>query len=653
MPLKLIMALVVAAASLATGFGAEATKAVPRDISRLSLEELMQVEVTSVLKKAETVSEAPAAIYVLTQEDIHRSGVTSIPDALRMVPGLDVAGINAGNWAISSRGFNSRFANKLLVLMDGRSVYTPLFSGVYWDVQDTLLDDIDRIEVIRGPGASLWGANAVNGVINIITKKAKDTQGGLVMGGGGTGENAFGGFRFGGKLTDDAFYRIYVKSYERGSLESPTGGSANDAMRLTQGGFRVDWDPTAINSFTFQSDVYAGETSALSTTNRAPVAGGNFISTWNHSFSAGSELTVRAYFDRTDRDYQGTLAEVRNTADVDIQHRFALGERNEILWGGGYRFTSDETVGSYRVSFLPPDANDHIANMFVQDDITVVADRLHFVVGAKLEHNDYTGFEFQPSARLLYTPDERQTIWAAASRAVRSPSRADTGLQGNDGIPPGPVTSITGVPDFKSENLIALEMGYRIQPRPRLSFDLATFFNLYDNLGSVEAGAPFNSANPPPAHVVLPLTANNNMEGETYGVELAATWQPLDNWRLHAGYTFLHMNLRNGIPIQDASLQAGEGNSPQNQFHVRSYLDLPWNLQLDTALYYVGSLPDQKVSSYVRLDVRIGWRATRDLEVSVGMQNLLEPYHLEFGRNFPDPASLMERSIYGKVSWRF
>ena len=652
MPLKLIMALVVAAVALASGFGAESTKTEPRDISRLSLEELMQVEVTSVLKKSETVSGAPAAIYVLTQEDIHRSGVTSIPDALRMVPGLNVAGLNAGNWAISARGFNSRFANKLLVLMDGRSVYTPLFSGVYWDVQDTLLDDIDRIEVIRGPGASLWGANAVNGVINIITKKARDTQGGLATGGGGSEEQTFGGLRYGGTLGDDAFYRVYVKHYDRASLESQTGRSANDAMHMTQGGFRVDWDPSSINSFTFQGDVYAGDTSSVST-NRAPVAGGNFISTWSHTFSADSELTVRAYFDRTDRDYQRALSDRRNTADVDVQHRFALGERNEILWGGGYRYVSDETIGSHQVSFAPPDARDHIANLFVQDDITLIRDRLHFIAGAKLEHNEYTGFEFQPSARLLFTPDERQTIWGAAARAVRSPSRADIGLRANDGIPPSPVTSISGNPDFKSEDLIALELGYRIQPRPRLSFDLAAFFNIYDHLRTFEAGAPFLSASPPPAHLVVPLTANNDMQGETYGVELAASWQPLDNWRLNAGYTFLQMDLRHGFPIKDATLQAGEGDSPRNQFHVRSYLDLPWNLQLDAALYYVGSLPDQNVSSYVRLDVRIGWRPTKDLEVSVGLQNLLERNHVEFGRNFPDPSSLIERSIYGKVSWRF
>ena len=652
MALRLVPALAVTAFAVASGFAAESAKSTPGDLTRLSLEELMQLEVTSVLKKSETVSEAPAAVYVLTQEDIHRSGVTSIPDALRMVPGLDVAGINAGNWAISARGFNSRFANKLLVLMDGRSVYTPLFSGVYWDVQDTLMDDIDRIEVIRGPGASLWGANAVNGVINIITKKARDTQGGLVIGGGGTEDRDFESLRYGGKLNDDAYYRVYVKHYNLASLESPTGGPANDAVNMTQGGFRVDWDPTSINSFTFQGDGYAGDTSA-GISPQAPVAGGNFISTWSHRFSGDSELTVRAYFDRTYRNYEGVLSETRNTADIDVQHRFALGDRNEIVWGGGYRFTSDETIGSFGVSLVPPNANDQIVNFFAQDDLTLIADRLHLIVGAKLEHNDYTGFEFEPSGRLLYTPDERQTIWAAAARAVRSPSRADTGLRGNDGTPPAPVTSIHGNPNFQSEDLIALELGYRIQPRPRLSFDVATFFNIYKNLGTVGAGAPFISATPPPAHLVIPLTANNNMEGETYGVEIAATWQPFDHWRLNAGYTFLEMNLRNGFPLNDATLQAGEGSSPQNQFNFRSYLDLPWNLQLDTALYYVSSLPDQKVPSYVRLDIRLGWRPTKDLEFSFGMQNLLEKHHLEFGENFPSPPSLMERGIYGKVSWRF
>src|SRR4051812_13006365 len=468
------------------------------ELATMSLEDLSNLRVSTVSKHAERVTDAPAAVFVLTGEDIRRSGATSIPDALRMAPGVQVARLDSHNWAITSRGFNDLYADKLLVLMDGRSVYTPLFSGVYWDVQDTFMEDIDRIEVIRGPGAALWGANAVNGVINIITKSAKETQGGLLVGGYGTEEQGFGGVRFGGTIRDDAFYRVYAKYFNRDDSALPSGARNNDDWQNLRGGFRMDWEPSAQNLFTLQGDAYYAEenqTFLLFTPapgeevhpSRTYTHGANILGRWTHNFAADSELKLQSYFDYTSR-HLDWFEETRNTADVELQYRLPVGERQNWEAGIGYRYSDSRNLKSnFTLSFFPPQRATHIFNTFVQDEISLVKDRLRLTLGSKFEHNDYTSWEIQPSARLLWTPHEKHSFWASVSRAVRTPSQADSDSRITSAVVPGvppTVVWLQGNPDFRSEILIAYELGYRVQPHPKVSLDLALFYNDYDRLRS-------------------------------------------------------------------------------------------------------------------------------------------------------------------------
>ncbi len=607
-------------------------------LANMSLEQLMSVEVTSVSKHSEPISHAPAAIYVLSNDDIRRSGANNIPEALRLVPGLQVAQINPGTWAISSRGFNGRFANKLLVMIDGRSVYTPLFSGVYWDVQDTLMADIERIEVIRGPGASLWGANAVNGVINIITKDSAKTTGGMLTAGGGTEEKAFGRARYGGKISDTTTYRTYIKYTLRD--DGPTG---NNSTEILQGGYRVDWRPYDGNKVTFQGDVYSGDAAIGNLSQNSKIAGGNANFRWEREFSATSIGTLQAYFDRTERAFD-VLTEYRNTFNIDWQHQFELGERNQIVWGAGYRLTSDQTFGSPAITFTPHDVTDHLASLFAQDEVALLPDKLWLTFGSKLEHNQYTGFEVQPNVRLSWLPTEKQTVWLAWSRAMRSPSRAESDLLATNGTLPGPTTTILGNPNFVSEELEAYELGYRIQPFKSLTLDIAAFYNSYDHLRSFTLLAP-------PPNVVL--QANNSMNGYTYGGEFSAVWQPVSWWRLHGSYTLLKMHLRNGFAGTDSTFNYRASDNPQQQFQFRSSFDLPHGFEFDALLQHTDSLPGQNVPAYTRLDTRIGWRSSKNLDISVVFQNLLDNRHFEYGRNFLVFPDEVERSVYGKITWNF
>ena len=635
------------------------------DLTELSLEALMDVEVTSVSKREEKFFEAAAAIYVITAEDIRRSGAESIPEALRMVPGLHVARIDANKWAISARGFTFRLADKMLVLIDGRSVYTPLFAGVYWNVQDTLMEDIERIEVIRGPGATLWGANAVNGVINIITKSAKDTQGGLLTGTIGTYEHGLGGFRYGGKLGKDAWFRIYTKYFNR---DRYPGGA--DDWRVMRGGFRLDWDTTEQDSLTFQGDIYdgdAGQRLTLSGFLTPPyshtfdddiaIRGGNVLARWRHTFSKRSDMSLQFYYDRMERN-EAVLDDTRDTVDLDFQHRFGLGERHDVIWGLGYRYTSDRIGNSFTFTLDPQSRGDHLVNAFVQDEITLIEDRLNLTLGSKFEHNDYTGFEVQPSMRLAWTPNEQHTVWGSISRAVRSPSRVDDDMRLNFAAFPGPMGSVRmmslfGNRDFKSEELIAYELGYRIRPTKNLSLNLTTFYNVYDQLQTHEPGVPFFEGSPPPPHMVIPLRIANKMDGESYGVELGANCKVTDFWKLRAGYTWLQVQLHRDHASGDTTSEGIEGDSPHHQVNLRSYLDLPGNWEFDTALYYVDSLPNQETHSYVQLDVRLGWRPKKNIELSVGVKNVLWDRHREFGMASGIHPTEVPPMVYGKFTWRF
>lgn len=640
-------------------------------LADLGLETLLNMEVTSVAKKAQRLSESAAAIHVITNEDLRRSGVTVIAEALRMVPGLSVARANSRRWAIGSRGFNDVYSNKLLVLMDGRTLYTPLFSGVYWEQVDTVLEDVDRIEVIRGPGATLWGANAVNGVINITTKSAKDTQGVLISGGGGSEERGFGTVRYGGKLGSNVYYRVYGKYSNRdNSTLFDTGGSASDSWWTTQSGFRMDWDPSKIHHATLQGGFYYGELgdrlwfripdrpSLVPRDVRSTVEGQNVLGRWTHEFSEDSNASIQMYYDRIDRT-SGINNELRDTFDLDAQHRFALGERNDIVWGAGYRYSADEITQSADFTMLDPSVGLQLASAFVQDEITLVPDRLRVTLGTKLEHNDFTGFEVQPSARVAWTPRERHTIWGAVSRAVRTPSRVERGVSifvdPEDQLPLGTipiVATVAGNPKFGAEEVIAYELGYRAQATPRLTLDLAAFYNDYDDLRSQNLTGIDLQLSPSP-HLIASTTLDNDLFGKTYGAEVSATWQFHNAWRLRAGYTYLKAQLhaRGTDPV---FIKVDQEASPDHQVFLWSDADLGSDVEWGLGLRHVSTLNIQEIPAYTELETRLAWEPNPNCELAIVGRNLLNPHHREFEpsilvvRNFE-----IDRAVYGKVTLRF
>ncbi|HEY8994026.1 MAG TPA: TonB-dependent receptor [Lacunisphaera sp.] len=605
-------------------------------LKKLSLEELMDLEVTSVSKRPEKLTEVASAIQVITGEDIRRTGATSLPEALRLASNLQVAQLDSRQWAISARGFNSSSANKLLVLMDGRTLYSPLHAAVFWEVQDTLLEDTNRIEVISGPGATQWGANAVNGVINITTKSAKDTQGLLLTGGGGTVLRGFGGIRYGGTLAPGVYYRIYGKYSDRDRTWFSDGRNGANDWRIGQGGFRVDWDAATGDLVTLQGDLYDGRVGQPAGTD-VRMSGGNVLGRWSHTLSEKSNVTLQWYYDRTHRIIPGTFAEDLDTYDVDFQHRLPLGERHDLVWGVNYRVIDDQQHNDYpTLAFLPERVVRESYSVFVQDEIALRPERLNLTVGAKLEHNYYTGFEFQPSARLSWLPDDRQTVWAALSRAVRAPSRVDGEL-----VAPRdpPFTILQANPDFVSEQLVAYELGYRVQPRPQLSLSLALFYHDYDRLRTTER---VNPATP------RPLYLGNGQEGTSMGGELTADYRVTRAWRLRAGFTQLHLHLRNKSV---STAPAPTYTDPEHQFSLRSTLDLPRGFEWDVTYRYVSHLLSQSVPAYSELDIHLGWSPTPRWEWSIVGQNLLHSSHAEF--NAVTSRQNIPRSVYGKLTWRY
>ncbi len=603
------------------------------DLSRMSLEELSNIEITSVSKKPELLGDAPAAVYVITREDIRRSGATSIPEILRLAPNLQVARVDSSQYAITARGFNSTTANKLLVLIDGRSVYTPLYSGVFWDVQDVMIENIERIEVISGAGGTLWGANAVNGVINIITSKSSDTQGGLVSLGAGNTENGVG-TRYGGKLGEDATYRIYGKIFNRDNTVMENGNSAQDAWHKGQLGFRTDWAASS-DALTLRGDAYDGSIDQAVNDNQE-ISGGNLIARWNRELQDGASLQVQTYYDHTRRVYPGLFGEILNTYDVDVQHSFRWKTGQDIVWGGGYRYAQDAITNSASLAFLPADKNLTLADIFAQDDITL-AEHLKLTVGARLEHNNYTGFENQPNVRLAWKASDRVLLWSAISRAVRTPSRVDREL-----FAPGsaPYTILAGGPDFQSEKLTAYEIGYRIEPSAQASFSISTFYNVYDKLRSLEptGGAP-------------PYVLGNMMEGNTYGIETWGSYGISEWWQLKAGYTYLKKDLRLKPGSGDTTSLQSADTDPRHQFSLRSMMDLAHNLNLDIALRAVSSLPNPGVPGYVTLDGNLGWKIAKGMELSMSGFNLLGKQHPEFGT--AATRSNIGRTFYVKMLWEF
>ncbi len=642
----------------------------------MSLDQLMKIKITSVSKSEETLSDAAAAIFVITQEDIRRSGATTIPEALRMAPGIQVAHIDANKWAITARGFNGKYANKLLVLLDGRTLYTPLYSGVYWDVQDTMLEDIDRIEVIRGPGATLWGSNAVNGVINIITKSAGASQGTVVAGGAGNQERGFGQGRFGGQI-GNFYYRVYGKGFYRASYpfginaydnsSSPkTGSDANDAWSSTRGGFRTDWAISSSDSLTVQGDIYTGYSQEIVNFQGLPsvgilydkgnVSGGNVLSRWHHKFTDDFNLTVQMYYDRTERSqYEYDITQ--DTWDLDMQQTIPLPWNQHCIIGFGYRYNID-SISTHLAKLFAPDSKElHWISGFIQDEISIIPRKLKFILGSKFESNDYTGFEIQPSARLSWKPTRNQTFWTAISRAVRTPSRADENLDvyAVDIPSAGPIAGMRmkmqGSSNFKSEKLLAYEIGYRIQSAKNISLDIAGFWNEYDDLRTLErvsSGFDFTTMQYYSNYVF-----KNKQSGHTYGVELAGTIKPFPWWTIYAAYSWLHYNISNDSDSGN-TLGMPDTFSPDQQFSIRSYIDLPKNFELDTCLYYSGSIQDYSIPSYTRIDLRLGWKPANWMDLSLMLENLLDNQHPEFGGSDEGVVSTeVPRSFYTKITFSF
>ena len=638
-------------------------------LAELSLEELMEIEVTSVSRREEPLFEAGAAIFVLTADDLRRSGATSVAEALRLVPGMQVARTNASEWAITVRGFNNQFANKLLVLTDGRSIYTPLFGGVYWDVQDLLLEDIERIEVIRGPGATLWGANAVNGVINIITKSAEETAGWLVGAGTGNVERVLGSVRYGGRSTGNVHYKAFANYHEMDDFVNADGGSAADGWQLGHGGFRLDWKRRPTDLWTLQGDVYSGEmgkTITQSTPNPpftqtldtfADVAGGNAIGRWTRAFSPRLRTTLQLYFDRTERRAT-RLGEERNTLDVDFEQELGLGNRNQVVWGLGYRMTQDDIDNTFVASLDPPQRRDHLYSGFVQDEIGIVPQRLRLTLGSKFEHNSYTGSEIQPSVRLRWTPDPRFTTWGAVSRAVRTPSRVESDVRfvlGTFALSDTlNVIALIGNPELQADELLAWELGMRLHPMQRLLLDLASFYNVYDELGTIESGTRAHHDTPPPPHRLWPLDFANLGSGRTWGVELVAHWEVTDRFRLVGGYTWLDVEFEREPGSLDTGGDIAEGNDPEQQVQLRAQLDLPGSVDVDVMGFYVDALPGQDIPAYTRLDLRMEVPLAPRLRLTLVGQNLLEPQHPEFaGAVTSAHATEVPRGVYAKALWHY
>ncbi len=677
--------------NLTVAYPTQAEEAV--SFSEFSFEELLDVVVTSVSKKEQKIADAAAAIHVISQDDIRRSGANTVADALRMVPGLQVARINAHAWAVSSRGFNDYFANKLLVLVDGRTVYTPEFSGVYWDSVTPPLDDIDRIEVIRGPGGTLWGANAVNGVINIISKDTADSQGTLVVAGAGEEDKAIVRLRHGGKMNEKTHYRVYATHTKRdnGALDN-----AKDAWRMSQAGFRVDGTRSEKDNWTLQGDTYQSTQDEMHLITQQPgeadIKGSHLIGRWSRTFSEKSDMTLQAYYDFNERN-SPTVEISNHVFDLDFQHHYVISDKHELLWGLGYRRLKNEIpdaplappfVGE--IKFTPATREDDLWSAFIQDEIKLLPDKLVLTVGSKFEYNDYTGFEIQPNLRFMWTPTEKTSVWGALSRAVHTPSRVDQDLSIQVMIPPGvsphpcsaellasippgmapppacsvPLNNMTlGNKDAESDEVISYELGIRSQSSETFSWDAALFLNFYDKILGPDniVDTSFSQG----AFIFATQQPTNAFEATTYGLELIANWTPKDWWRLQFAYAFLDLDLALYKDLTTDAHTLTEKKSPQHTFSLRSSMDLSKDWQFDLWLRHVSELEALEgsvdsnfagVNAYTTLDARLAWQVAKGVELSIIGQNLLEQKHREFQRTTFNPlSSLVERSVYVQLRW--
>jgi len=640
-------------------------------LTDMSLEDLMNIKVTSVSRKEQKLSKTAAAVYVIEEEDIRRSGATNIPDLLRMAPGVDVAQVDANTWAISIRGFNDRLANEVLVLIDGRTVYTPTTSGVFWDELDVPLVDIDRIEITRGPGGTVWGANAVNGVISIITKSAEATQGAAISAGGGSQGKAQSLAQYGGQIGQTGTYRVFGDYSNQGNLTASNGQSAAaDGWHMMHGGFRSDWQISPADSMTVQGEflqanegqtinvVFASQLPLQETFNDSVAFdSGNLLARWNHKLANGSETSLQVYLDRYNR-YDLGGHEALNTLDIDFQHHLRLGSRHDIVWGAGYRAMADNHTAGYGKEYFPASLTNSLFSTFIQDEIAL-SETLWLTLGSKFEHIPYTRFQYEPSAKLLWQPTQNQAVWVSASRAIVQTSREDVSLHVDEytfATPGGGfgVAEVMGDPSAKAEQLYDFEVGYRVQASRHFSLDTATFSSYYRDLLTAVPGTPFLASGPGTSYVVLPLLFENVARAHTYGAEAAGTWTATQRWKITPSVSAIHLSTSDNAGGTNVPEDAD--NTPQFQAQIRSAFRLTRNLDWDVALWHIGRLRDGgdgPVPAYNRVDSMFAWRVGMYTEFSVVGQNLLTPLHAEFHNAYEVRRTLVERSVFGKVIWRF
>lgn len=631
-------------------------------------------EIFSLSKRKENAFDAASATYVLSSEEIRRSGVTSVPEALRLVPGVQVARMDGNKWAITIRGFNRQFSNKLLVMIDGRTVYTPLFSGVVWDVHDYVLADIDRIEVVRGPGGTIWGANAVNGVINIITKAAAQTQGTYISQIVGNQDESITEVRYGGETKDGDNYRLYAKKAVRNGVDRyASQNEAKDGNNQNRAGFRYDISSIANNKISLIGNTFQGVAdsyfpSLSNGRNDKKYQGANLVANWDKKISNKSSFILNSYLDYDQFDIP-VLKRSATTFDVDFQHFYNFTRDNQFVWGLGYRQIMDDideapVNGIIPIQYTNEKRNDQLVTAFIQDKFALISDELYLTLGSKFEHNDFTGFEYQPNARLAYYPDRKQTIWASVSRAVRTPTRGESDITLKTGS--NNTVLNQGSPTYASEILTAYEFGYKIKPNAKVLVDATAFYNQYRKLRTLEPKGPFINVGGGVMRGTNPTTDNLGY-GNSYGFEVSGKWQVTQDWRLESSFEYLKLNLdvsdssldNSSILSSADSLENTEGQSPSKQFKLKSFYNITPKLEFDNILYYVDRLKTgngntaKGVPGYVRLDTRLGYFFTKNLDLSVGVQNLLDQRHNEFKAALYNQRTEQGRTYYAKLVWQY